>query len=210
MSKSYSKEQFFKDLNNYKPDSAPGSRYSYSNVGVEILGYILETINRKTISELIHENFIETYGMKYTKLELNEEDEKHLSSGYWMKNSTTSPNFVTPLWGTSGFLYSTLPDMLCFIELQFDAHNEVIKESHNQLLKKGRDRFAYMWRIIDDPDGYTVYLHHGQTHSMQNWIYFNQHSNFGLYIVTNQSGFRTGGYLIKLSETSVSKDKKGT
>ena len=147
----YTREEFLRDLHDIKLESKAGSRYSYSNVGVEILGYILESINGKTISELLKENFADPYGMQHTKLFLNEEEKKRLTAGYWKNSDMHVPHFTTLLWGTSGFLYSTLPDMLRFIELQLDTENEIITEAHKVLYQSGHSVLFFCYQMKKSP-----------------------------------------------------------
>ena len=57
----YSKDQFLKDLHTVVISTKLGTQYSYSNVGAEIVGYILENIYQKSIDELLQESFLASY-----------------------------------------------------------------------------------------------------------------------------------------------------
>ncbi|UAM97540.1 beta-lactamase family protein [Polaribacter litorisediminis] len=63
LEKSYAKEKFLEDLKTISIKTEPGTNYSYSNAGAELIGYILETVYQKSIDELLKESFSSKYEM---------------------------------------------------------------------------------------------------------------------------------------------------
>ena len=88
----YDKEKFLADLENVSIIVEPGTKYSYSNTGAELIGYVLETVYEKSIDELLKESFLTEYNMLNTAIELDETQQKELVRGYWMSNTIRSPN----------------------------------------------------------------------------------------------------------------------
>jgi CubicO group peptidase (beta-lactamase class C family) len=63
MEKAYDKQNFLKELKEVSIAKEPGTNYAYSNVGAELIGYILETIYKKSIDDLLKENFSVKYDL---------------------------------------------------------------------------------------------------------------------------------------------------
>ncbi|UZR96491.1 serine hydrolase domain-containing protein [Chondrinema litorale] len=193
----YSKDQFLADLHEVVIANKPGTQYSYSNVGAEILGYILENIYQKSIDKLMQESFLEAYNMTNTAIHLNSEQKERLTKGYWMSNEIPSPNQKNKLWATGSGVKSTLPDLLDYIKMQLDESDAIAKESHRILYDNGNTlKLAYFWRVWQDKYG-TSFNHHGGTSGMQNWLYIFPKYNLGISIITNQSGPKTPKLLSK-------------
>ena len=193
----YSKDQFLKDLHTVVISTKLGTQYSYSNVGAEIVGYILENIYQKSIDELLQESFLASYNMTNTAIHLNSEQKERLIKGYWMSNKIQSPNQQNKLWATGSGAKSTLPDLMQYVKMQLDESNEIVKECHRKLYDNGNTlKLAYFWRVWQDKYG-TSYNHHGGTSGMQNWLYIFPKYNLGISIITNQSGPKTPQLLSK-------------
>jgi len=84
------KELFFEYLAAYEITIAPGTKYSYSNAGAELMGHILTSVYEKTYDELLQEALLTKLGMNDTAIRLNEEQKQRLTQGYWLNNSDIS------------------------------------------------------------------------------------------------------------------------
>jgi len=200
LEKSYGKEQFLSDLKTVSLAAEPGTKYTYSNVGAELVGYILETVYEKAIDELLQESFLKKYAMPNTAIELNETQKQKLVRGYWMSNTTTSPNQLNKLWGTAGGLKMSMTDLLHYMDLQLNSEDPVVVGSHKVLYAEGSIlKLAYFWRVSNDKYG-TSYNHHGGTSGTQNWLFIYPKYKLGISIVTNQSGPDTPNLLNKTAK----------
>ncbi len=177
----------------------PGTVYSYSNAGAELIGHVLETVYQKDIDILLREGFLDEYGMANTAIKIDEIRKHNLTQGYWMNNTTPSPNQLNTLWATGGGAKMNMLDMLSYMALQLNGKNPVVVESH-RVLYEGEKllRVGYFWRVWKDKYG-TSYNHHGGTSGMQNWLFIFPKYDLGISIITNQSGFKTPN---KLSSTA--------
>ncbi|WP_373548139.1 serine hydrolase domain-containing protein [Haliscomenobacter sp.] len=200
LERSYGKEQFLSDLKNVSLAVEPGTKYAYSNVGAELVGYVLETVYEKTIDELLQESFLKKYAMVNTAIELNETQKQKLVRGYWMSNTSPSPNQLNKLWATAGGLKMNMTDVLHYMDLQLNSEDPIVAESHKVLYEEGNIlKIAYFWRVWNDKYG-TSYNHHGGTSGTQNWLFIFPKYKLGISIITNQSGPDTPNLLNKTAK----------
>jgi serine-type D-Ala-D-Ala carboxypeptidase/endopeptidase len=200
LEKSYGREQFLSDLKNLALAVEPGTKYTYSNVGAELLGYVLETVYGKTIDELLQESFLKKYAMLNTAIELSEAQKQKLVRGYWMSNTSASPNQLNTLWATAGGLKMNMTDVLHYMDLQLNSEDPIVAESHKVLYEEGNLlKIAYFWRVWNDKYG-TSYNHHGGTSGTQNWLFIYPKYKLGISIITNQSGPDTPNLLNKTAK----------
>jgi CubicO group peptidase (beta-lactamase class C family) len=200
LEKSYDKEKFLNDLASVSITTEPGVNYLYSNAGAELIGYILEVVYRKSIGELLSENFSKEYNISTLDIELDSMQTKKLVRGYWMNSETPAPNNLNPLWGTAGGIKMTITDIMHYVELQLDDKNPIVSESHKALFEVRYPlQIAYFWRVWKDKYG-TSYNHHGGTSGTQNWLFIYPKYNLGISIITNQSGPKTPNLLSKTAQ----------
>ena len=200
LEQSYGKEQFLSDLKNVALAVEPGTKYTYSNVGAELIGYVLETVYEKTIDELLQESFLKKYAMLNTAIELNETQKQKLVRGYWMSNTSPSPNQLNTLWASAGGLKMNMSDVLHYMDLQLNSEDPIVAESHKVLYEEGSTlKLAYFWRVWNDKHG-TSYNHHGGTSGTQNWLFIFPKYKLGISIITNQSGPETPNLLHKTAK----------
>ncbi|MEL6306326.1 MAG: serine hydrolase domain-containing protein, partial [Bacteroidota bacterium] len=197
LEQSYDKAKFLEDLNQVSIAKEPGTVYSYSNTGAELMGHILETVYDKNFDALLKEHLADKYNMPDARIKLDPNQEERLVRGYWMSNETRSPNQLNPLWATGGGMRMTLIDMMQYAKLQLDKNNPVVSESHRVLYKDDKTlRVSYFWRVWKDKYG-TSFNHHGGTTGTQNWLFIFPKYDMGISIITNQSGPKTPNLLSK-------------
>lgn len=197
LEKSYTKELFLADLQNFSITGKPGTNYSYSNAGAELIGYVLETVYQMDIDKLLKESFLNENEMFNTAINLDETQKQKLVRGYWMNNETLSPNQLNTLWATGSGIKTTLMDMMRYIDLQLNTQNQIVLESQKVQYERGKTfKIAYFWRVWNDKYGRS-YNHHGGTSGTQNWLFIFPKYNLGISIITNHSGPKTPNKLSK-------------
>lgn len=195
--KTYGKDNFLSDLRNVSLTVEPGIKYSYSNAGAELLGYVLETIYGKSLDALLKERFLNKCDMPNTAIELDQTQKAKLVGGYWMDNATPSPSQLNKLWATASGVKMNMADMMHYIRLQLTTEDPVTAESHKVLYEEGKLlKVGYFWRIWNDKHGRS-YNHHGGTSGTQNWLFIFPKYKLGISIITNQSGPKTPNLLSK-------------
>ncbi|OEK05528.1 hypothetical protein BFP71_09680 [Roseivirga misakiensis] len=195
--KEYTKDQFFTDLRKLEITAKPGTKYSYSNSGVELVGYILESIYEKDLDTLLEEHILNRYGMTDTAIKLDESKKERLAQGYWLDNKTLSPNQLNTLWAAGSGLKMTMADMMRYAKAQLDDSDPVIVKSHEPLFaQNSASKMGYLWQMRLDKHG-KYFNHHGGTTGMQNWLFIFPKYDLVISIITNQSGPKTPKLLSK-------------
>ena len=193
----YSKSQFLVDLKALNLKKMSSKTYSYSSAGVELLAYILEQVHDDKYERIL-QRFTAGLNMTKTKISLSQTEQNELATGYHIDNFEPAPPMSTLLWGAAGNMKSTTMDMLSYLEFQLDRNSQLSQESHNTLYQglEG-DRVAYMWNISNEGFFDESLHHHGGVPRAQNYTLISPKKNFGLFIITNQSGATTPQILRK-------------
>lgn len=110
---SYGEKELYDYLDNMKLNTAPGTRYSYSNVGTGILGNILCRQYGSSYESLVQEKVCKPFGMHSTKMTLTSKDE-HLATGYSKGKAMSNWDFQDATAG-QGALRSSITDMMRFM-----------------------------------------------------------------------------------------------
>jgi CubicO group peptidase (beta-lactamase class C family) len=107
-------QQLVDRFKNKPLDFEPGSKWSYSNSGYVLLGYIIEKVSGGSYQRFLQENIFNPLGMKDSGYDSNSAVLLHRVSGY-----TPSPNGIEhagyinmTIPFSAGALYSTTEDML--------------------------------------------------------------------------------------------------
>lgn len=184
--KDYTKELLYAYLKTCKLKSQPGTQYAYSNLGVGLLGSILETISQKPYEEMVREIICKPLGM--------------FSTGQYL-NPLAMPRFVqvynaggvaTPPWefdvlAPCGALRSTLNDMLLYAKANLHPGNDklgrAIELSHHITFTKDV-KIAMAWHIIT-VNGVDYIFHNGGTNGSSSFMAFNTTKNIAVIVLSN-------------------------
>jgi CubicO group peptidase (beta-lactamase class C family) len=118
-----SKEELLAGLPQIELEYPPNSRYSYSNLGMVLLGIALERAAGEPFTEYIESNILNPLDMHDSGFLLHTEHPSRVAAGYVYLHPESEP-LIAPEWELgsalySGGLYSTAEDMAHFLSLQF-------------------------------------------------------------------------------------------
>lgn len=108
------------DRNSESPPPAP---YLYSNSGIGLLSFLVDTATHKSWHEQLEEDITGPLGMLDTELRPSEQQKQRLAKGHHA-NGTEAPPWPIFAWYAAGGLRSTAADMLRFGEANI-GHKEV-------------------------------------------------------------------------------------
>ena len=106
----------------------PGSKWQYSQTGINSLGRIIEVVSGKKYDEYVHQEIFEPLGMTDTTFYPSAELQKRIATSYKAENGKLTPTVVALFEGkdladhnrvplANGGLYSTAADYIRFAQM---------------------------------------------------------------------------------------------
>lgn len=121
---------------------APGSAWSYSNIGYHLLGLVVQRVTGQSWHAFIREHIFEPAGMSSTRLQTLDALVPNRAAGYRIGDDRQLINgFYDPQTSSAGGLLSTVGDLA-----RFD------RALHEEKLLS-RNRLREMWDAVPLPDG---------------------------------------------------------
>ncbi len=165
--------------------------FDYSNLGMGILGHILELKTGKSYETIVKEEIVNRLEMKNTTVTLSaEQQQKLLAQGY---NEQGNPNPVwedTVLTGAGSFL-SNAEDMTKFIRANFDASRSEISDSLLKTHEKqaggetglGWHYYSRFFALLTDEEN--VIWHNGGAGGYASFMAINKKTKNGVIVLSN-------------------------
>lgn len=110
----YSVRQMYNFLSRYRSARPPGKEFLYSNIGVALLGHILERASGIPYEQLLQERICEPLGMNSTRTTLDASMRQRLAQGYDGNLKPVELKLLDVGKGSGG-VYSTAHDMMNFL-----------------------------------------------------------------------------------------------
>ena len=177
-------------------EQTPGDRFSYSNLGAGLLGFVLEQLEGKSYEQLIQENIFSKYDMIHSTT-IRKSVEQFLIRGL-DENGNEARNWdLSVLVGAGGALSST-EDLSKFVLAQFDTTNKVLNLTRkntftiNQISDRGLG-----WEIIKRRSGDTWYKHNGGTGGYTSAMIVDVNNKNGIVILSNVSAYNNKRSIIE-------------
>jgi CubicO group peptidase (beta-lactamase class C family) len=127
----------------------PGEKYSYSNSGYILLGYIIEKVTGKTYEQVLQENIFTPLQMNNTGYDHHETLLKNRAGGYekkgWHYVNADFIDMSVPY--AAGSLYSTVEDLYLWDQALYG--NQLLRKENMDLLftKHDPSGYGYGWGI---------------------------------------------------------------
>ncbi len=184
--KDYTKQLLYVYLKTCKLESKPGEQYSYSNLGVGLLGSILESVSGEPFERMVTEIICKPLGMLSTGQYLNPLLAPRFAQVYNINGSpTTAWDF--DVLAPCGALRSTLNDMLLYAKANLhpgdDKLSKAIMLTHQVTFNKDV-KIGLGWHIIV-VNGVNYYFHNGGTYGSSSFIAFNPEKNIAVVVLSN-------------------------
>ncbi|CAN5832725.1 N/A [soil metagenome] len=164
--------------------------FDYSNLGMGVLGHILELKTGKSYETIVKDEIINWLEMKNTTITLSAEQRELLAQGY---NEQGNPN---PVWEDSvltgaGSFLSNAEDMTKFIRANFDAsHSEIsnflLKTHEKQTggeMGLGWHYYSRFFAVLTDEED--VIWHNGGAGGYASFIAINKKTKSGIIVLSN-------------------------
>jgi CubicO group peptidase (beta-lactamase class C family) len=173
----------------------PGSRFSYSNTGYVLLGYIIEKTSGKTLDAYFAENIFNPLNMKNTGFKNEDSFIDNLAVGYVSSEKdkadiSWSETNIGVVRGSSG-LCSTVEDLIKWDKALSDK-KLISKESYNKMYTPNEKKYGYGWYILKDANEKPYYEHYGVGSGYRSYILRNAEENNTVIIVSNFGDLELG------------------
>jgi CubicO group peptidase (beta-lactamase class C family) len=171
-------------VSKFKPDTFPGVKNEYSNLGMGLLGMILEKIYNLSYEQMTDSFICKPLLMTDTKISLNPEQAKRFASGY------TSDGYETPYWGFvalegAGGLRSTTKDIINYVKANLEETLPCIKLSHQSTFNDGNNNIAMGWHLFTTKKSNEMIWHNGLTGGFSSFCGFIKSKNVGVVVLSN-------------------------
>jgi CubicO group peptidase (beta-lactamase class C family) len=184
--KDYTKDLLYSYLKSCKPDSKPGEKYQYSNLGVGLLGNILEVVSHEPFSQLSREIICKPLNMFSTDQYLNPLLALRFVQIYNMGGQPTEA-WDFDVLSSCGALKSTMNDMLLYAKANLsagtDSLSKAIALTHKLTFTKDV-KIAMAWHIIT-VNGVGYYFHNGGTNGSSSFLAFNADKKVAVVVLSN-------------------------
>ncbi len=183
------KHRVLNALQKWKPEFPVGSKYRYSNLGYNILGYALEEKTGTSYMQLFKTFLLNPLDMKETFLEVPRNLRHQYAQGH--KYGVAVPRMSINALGAAGSLKSTTFDMMKFLRANlYDAGPESLQKALKLTHKSRFEATKYMmqalsWERIHRGPVLIIDKNGGVT-GFSTWMGFAPDDQIGLIILTNQ------------------------
>ncbi|MDP5081599.1 MAG: serine hydrolase [Winogradskyella sp.] len=183
----YTVKQLYEFLSTYELTRDIGVQYEYSNLGMGLLGHILELHTGTPYENLILNRIAEPLGMNSTGIVFTTAMKEKLALGHNDQLEVVSNWDITTLAG-AGAIRSTTSDMVKFIQANIStddtALNKAMKLSHKIAFTDDNLNFkiGLGWHYATDN---TITWHNGGTGGYRAFAGFLNNTNKGVVVLTN-------------------------
>lgn len=181
-------------------DFEPGSRFSYSNSGYVLLGYLIEKISRESYDKFLQENIFTPLGMKDSGYDSNSEVLARRASGYTLApdGKLINAGFVNmTIPGAAGGLYSTTEDLLKWERALFGG-KVLSAASLKKMTTPYKDDYAF-GLLVRTEQGRKQFWHNGGIEGFNTSMAYYPDSQVIVAVLANVNGPAPDAMLPKLA-----------
>jgi CubicO group peptidase (beta-lactamase class C family) len=169
-------------------DFSPGSKWSYSNSGYMLLGYIIEKASKKPYEQYIRKSIFKPLKMNSSGFDFAHSTNPDKATGYDIimgKESKESPAVDSSVSYAAGAIYSTTGDL-------YKWHNGLLgdkilqKASLEKALTPYKNKYGYGWSI-DTLNGKKLALHDGGIFGFNTFLVRVPEDNILIVLLNNVS-----------------------
>jgi CubicO group peptidase (beta-lactamase class C family) len=192
-------EQLVKRFRDKPLDFQPGEKWSYSNSGYVLLGYLIEKISGESYERFVQENIFTPLGMKDSGYDSNSAIIPHRAAGYAPgPNGPVNAGFINmtvPL--SAGALYSTTEDLLLWEQGLFGG-KLLSSESLQKMTTPFKSDYAFglVVRIVN---GHNVIDHGGGIEGFNTMLAYYPENKLTVVVLGNLNGGAPGEIAAKLA-----------
>lgn len=187
-----------------KPKKRAG--YHYSDLGIALLGKVLETISGQDLDAVMKEKLFQPLFMEDSGLHLTREQQERLLPIYTTDNKQVEQWDMRAL-AAAGGLKSSVRDLLQFAKANFRSSttsvSQALRTCHEpQLNLKGKISLGLGWRMKTGVYHDTIHWHCSGMHGANCFVGFHAEKNTGVVVIANAGRTSLPG-LLPVPETQL-------
>ena len=171
-------------------DKRPPGRFEYSNLGMGLVGHVLEMVTGKRYETLVVEKVLEPLGMKATAISATAEMNAHLAQGYTAKGVATGVWTFASL-AAAGAFYSTAENMMRFIQANLEGETAISSPLQKMREPQAGGRTGIGWLQPGFLDRFfgnsTLVWHNGMVGGYASYLSVDAANRTGVVILANQA-----------------------
>jgi len=143
-------EETVERFKNKELEFTPGEKFSYSNSGYILLGYIIEKVSQKPYEAYLKENILQPLNLEDTGYGHYEPILEKRAAGYsWGKDHLVNASYLDmSIPHGAGALYSTVEDLYLWDRALY-TEKLVSKNSLDKIFTPFKDNYGYGWGISE-------------------------------------------------------------
>ncbi len=191
----YTVEKLYAFLSSFALDRDPGSKFEYSNLGMALLGHILELKAGTNYEALVVERICRPLKMNGTRITLTPELRARLARGHDQQGKP-APNWEFQVYDAAGGLRSTANDLLKYVSanigLTQSSLTRLMEQTqairHKDTFDHGDTAMAWYARGEGFQSGMELLGHGGATGGYETFIGINKDQRKGVVVLSSQQG----------------------
>lgn len=199
--KDYNQKDLYDYLKTCKLNSIPGEKYAYSNLGVGLLGAILEQVSGKSYQQMVEEIICKPLGMNSTAEYLSPAQKARFVAVYNDEGKETS-SWTFDILAPCGALRSTVTDLLTYARANFTPSDsklsKAIQLTHQVTFSNKDLKLGLGWHLVKIA-GIEYYFHNGGTFGCSSFLVFNPDKKMAVVVLSNsgESVDKVGADIVK-------------
>jgi CubicO group peptidase (beta-lactamase class C family) len=171
-------------------DKRQAGRFEYSNLGMGLLGHVLEVVTARDYESLVVDKVLTPLGMNATAITLTSEAKARLAQGYSAKGAPTRIWTFAALAGAGAF-YSNADDMLKFIRASVEDGGLASPSFQKMRVPQFGGDTGIGWMQATFLDRFfgnrKVVWHNGMVGGYASYLCIDAQARTGVVILTNQA-----------------------
>jgi D-alanyl-D-alanine-carboxypeptidase/D-alanyl-D-alanine-endopeptidase len=196
----YTVEKLYAFLSGYQLTNAPGTKYEYSELGMELLGQVIALKAGTNYESLVVDRICRPLKMDSTRVTLTPELKSRLATAHDQLGYAVPGLDFQTLVGGSG-LHSTANDLLKYLSANLgltpSSLTPLMEKAHVvhfQSPHKGV-RMALAWGVVYYPQGREFVLHGGGTPGCTTFVIFDKARRRGVVVLSSSNDLMNIGWI---------------